>query len=234
MPRLLVLVVLCLVLGCGEERAAPSPSPSPPAARRDADEAMRRGLVEPVTRAVRRSCVRAARRADRVAVRCPDVLPAGEYEVPQSYGRGRCQWLLNLEPRRRGSRAPSGIFHVLIGGTCERWKELTATPGRSWPGARPAGDQLRLIGPAEQGLKAPTTLRRVRIGGRPALVLRAAPYPGGGIHGDHLALVFNVGREGHLVSGHAGRGGPTPAGEPVVQALLEVAGSMSRATPVSP
>jgi hypothetical protein len=233
-PRtLLVLAVSCLVVGCGDE------TPQPPAAERRAAEPppARRGqaapsaLVRPVTPAVPRFCARAARRADRVAVRCPAVLPAGGYELPRAFGHGRCQWLANLEPRRRRGRGPAGIFHVLVGGTCGGWADLAAAPGTRWPRTRPAGDRLRLIGPADGGLEPPTVLRRVTVAGRPALLLRAAPYPAGGIHGDHLVLVFDVEGDGHLVSGHAGHDGPTPATPATVQALVEVAASMQAAPP---
>ena len=181
------------------------------------------------TASVPRFCARAARRADRVAVRCPTVLPNGGFDVPRNYGSGRCQWLGNLEPKSLEGRRSRAIFHVLIGGRCGPW-DLRTGAGRRWPRTLPSADVLRLIGPREQGLESLRALRRIRIGKRPALLVRAAPYPAGGIHGDHVGVLFEAGSDGYLVTGHASPG-YAPTSAPVVDALAAVATSMAVAPP---
>lgn len=88
-------------------------------------------------------------------------------------------------------------------------------------------------GPVSRGAR-PTVLRRLTVAGRPGLLIRAAPHPGGGIHGGHLGVVFDAGADGYLVTGHlltASPDGPTPATPAVVDALIAVATSMARARP---
>lgn len=156
-------------------------------------------------------CANAAASAS-VAVLCPTRLPLGGFESPRNYGDAPCSYLINLEPRGMLERA-GAVFHLLFGGTCEPW-DLQTNNGR-WPAvltAVPAGADLRLIGTARLtpahteadrkrlGLRV---LRRTRIGSAPALVLRNPPYPVGGIHGDHISIVWNTGGAGYAVSGHA-------------------------------
>lgn len=219
-------IVGWLLVGCGggdSTRSSGGMGAEEPVARAAA--------VRAITPAVARFCERAARRASGAVVRCPAVLPAngGGFEVPRSYGNGRCQWLANLEPR--GAQRREAVFHVLFGGSCAAW-DLAVGPGSTWPKERPAADVLRLVAPREQGLERPRVLRRLVIAGGPALLVRVAPYPAGGIHGGHLGVVFNVGGDGYLVTGHAAAAtpdGPTPATPAVVDALVAVATSMARA-----
>lgn len=49
---------------------------------------------------------------------------------------------------------------------------------------------------------APRVLRRVNIGGHRGLLLRQAAYPNGGVHGGHIAAIWNQGANGHVLSLH--------------------------------
>lgn len=51
-------------------------------------------------------------------------------------------------------------------------------------------------------IPAARILQRARVRGHAALVLAAPPFPQGGIHGDHVIVVWNERGRGHLVSLH--------------------------------
>lgn len=71
---------------------------------------------------------------------------------------------------------------------------------------------------------------RVVVDGRRALVLEAAPYPQGGIHGGHVIVVWNASGHGHVVSVHYD-------GAPLadrIQAALAVADSETPSPVVRP
>jgi hypothetical protein len=74
-------------------------------------------------------------------------------------------------------------------------------PGRPGLGGRP----VRL-----------SVLRRIRVGGRPGLLLRAGPYPAGGLHGGHVVALWNDGGRGYVVSLHFEDGGH-PGSRPAMQ-----------------
>ncbi|HEX2161459.1 MAG TPA: hypothetical protein VHF88_06525 [Thermoleophilaceae bacterium] len=42
-----------------------------------------------------------------------------------------------------------------------------------------------------------------RVHGRRAAIMKAPPYPKGGIHGDHAIVMWNEGGHGYLVSAHS-------------------------------
>ena len=163
-----------------------------------------------------------------VAVLCPARLPLGGFESPRNYGDAPCTYLLNLEPRGMLKR-PGAVFHLLFGGTCRPWN--LRTQDDRWPAvpsAAPADDDLRLIGntsltpgqtEADRKRVGLRVLRRARIGSEPALVLRNAPYPVGGIHGGHISIVWNVGGAGYAVTGHAVAPPGRPDGDPGPRAL---------------
>ena len=163
-----------------------------------------------------------------VAVLCPARLPLGGFESPRNYGDAPCAYLINLEPRGMLKR-PGAVFHLLFGGTCRPW-DLRTQDGR-WPAvtsaARP-GDDLRLIGntslmpgqtAADRERVGLRVLRRARIASEPALVLRNAPYPIGGIHGGHISIVWNADGAGYAVTGHAVASPERPDGDPGPRAL---------------
>lgn len=71
-----------------------------------------------------------------------------------------------------------------------------------------------------------TVLRRVAVRSHPALLLRAASHPGGGVHGGHVAVVWNQRRHGYVFSIHAAHTGRiTPQDEAVA---LDGAEAMAR------
>ena len=65
-----------------------------------------------------------------------------------------------------------------------------------------------------------------RVHGTPATVLREPPYPTGGIHGDHVLVLWNERGHGYLVSVHGER-----LSRP---ALVSVALAMARSARRSP
>lgn len=171
-----------------------------------------------------------AQEADSVAVTvlCPARLPLGGFESPRNYGDAPCTYLINLEPRGMLKRA-GAIFHLLFGGTCRPW-DLRTQDGR-WPAVPPAAraaDDLRLIGntslvpgqtEADRERVRLRVLRLARIGSAPALVLRNAPHPVGGIHSGHISIVWNVDGAGYAVTGHAVASPEPPDGDPGQRAL---------------
>ena len=53
-------------------------------------------------------------------------------------------------------------------------------------------------------VELPTRLiRTTRVHGQTAGVMKAPPYPKGGIHGDHTVVMWNEGGHGYLVSTHS-------------------------------
>lgn len=105
-----------------------------------------------------------------------------------------------------GSRSP--VFHVLLGG-----QEQPFPAGFADGGKRLRVTTRRVTTPIHQGGKPTGRLfvverptRRVgttRIHGQPAGILRAPPYPQGGIHGGHSIVTWNESGHGYLVSTHS-------------------------------
>ena len=96
--------------------------------------------------------------------------------------------------------------------------------GQAWPvrGERPPDPELKLSGGS--------LIRRAAVGSADAIVVRAAPYPAGGVHGGHLVLLWNAGGRGQLVSLHF-----TDAERPTryperarIEAAIRIAGSGTR------
>jgi hypothetical protein len=143
-----------------------------------------------------------------VPVLCPARLPAERWTVAtRTLRRGRCVYLLDLNARsfREGT-----TFHALAGGRCRPWP-LKARRGR-WPAARRLADDLGLIGakplrPGQPGTTVPEpvrprVLRRIHVGGQAGLLLQVAPYPDGGVHGGHVAAIWNRDGSGYALSLH--------------------------------
>ena len=109
-----------------------------------------------------------------------------------------------------GTRSP--VFHVLLGGQRMPFpsgfegggKQLRVTTRRVVTPhyAGPRGGRVVGHGVTER----PT--RRVaatRVHGLPAAIMKAPPYPQGGIHGDHSLVMWNENGHGYLVSAHSER-----------------------------
>ena len=162
-----------------------------------------RPAVVPPT--VERHCASIAR-TRQVGVLCPRTLPAGRWIVNhESLRVGRCQYLVDLETRPAGASDP---FHVLAGGRCGRFP-LAVRRGR-WPADVHLPRDLGLIGakpltpggsPDVQHVRL-RVLRRARVAGHAALLLLAAPYPDGGVHGGHTVVVWNQHGDGYTLTMH--------------------------------
>ena len=106
------------------------------------------------------------------------------------------------------SRAP--VFHVLFGGQRKPFPARFEGSGRLLRlttrrkvvpvYASPRGG--RVLG--HDVVELPTRLiRTTRVHGQTAGVMKAPPYPKGGIHGDHTVVMWNEGGHGYLVSTHS-------------------------------
>ena len=183
--------------------------------------------------------------APRTAVRCPAWLPAPARRdgAPAFHVGNRdidgsaCGYLTELHLRSAPPGAtPSGgryPFHVWFGGRCEPFP-IDADAGR-WPPVPDRTSYLGLVGvaPATAGgrpggrLVRPRVVAVTSVRGHTALVLAVAPFPRGGLHGGHYAIVWNEGGAGYALSFH-GIGGdrgldPTPR---EVRLLTRAAASM--------
>ncbi len=107
-----------------------------------------------------------------------------------------------------GLRSP--VFHVLLGGQQRRFppgfegggKLLRVTTRREAVPVYASAKGGRVVG--TEVVSLPT--RRVgttSVRGLRAAILRAPPYPHGGIHGGHTLVMWNEGRHGYLVSTHS-------------------------------
>jgi hypothetical protein len=167
-----------------------------------------------------------------VPVLCPQRLPAGRWVVNHRTLRiGRCQYLLDLETRPSGSDDP---FHILAGGRCGRWP--LETRSRRWPARVPLEPDLGLVGtkPLKPGQSAKDqqyvrlrVVRRARVAGHAGLVLTAAPYPNGGVHGGHTVAVWNEEGNGYTLTMHFHPGDHRSADEKAAL-VLQVADTMAR------
>lgn len=107
--------------------------------------------------------------------------------------------LLDVSNGFCGRRRCQGIFHADIG------QQSSPFP--------PVSKHLRFPArthtiPVQGGgrfvqSRAPRRLTTTTIHGARAAVYQAAPYPQGGLHGGHIAILWNAGGHGHIVSLHA-------------------------------
>jgi N-acetylneuraminic acid mutarotase len=183
--------------------------------------------------------------APRTAVRCPGWLPAparrdgatafhvGNRDIDGS----ACGYLTELHLRSAPPGAPPSAgrhpFHVWFGGRCEPFP-IDADDGH-WPPVPDRTSYLGLVGVAPETPGGPSRERLVRprvvavtsVRGHTALVLAVEPFPRGGLHGGHYAIVWNEGGDGYAISFH-GVGGdrgldPTPR---EIRILTRAAASM--------
>ncbi len=168
-------------------------------------------------------------------VLCPTRLPEGRWLVNHRTLRGgRCAYLLDLDTRPLGQSIP---FHALAGGRCGPWP-LTTRGGR-WPTRAPVSSDLGLIGakplrPGQPSTTAPTpvpprVLRRIDVDGHRGLVLQEAAYPNGGVHGGHLAVIWNQDGNGYVLSLHFTESPRAPTSS-WQQIVIGTADAMSRAS----
>jgi hypothetical protein len=229
----MAVIVVGTAAGCGGgDSGAAKTSPARTAAPPTPTEQLPR-----VPRLVVQRCAALAPRRD-IPVLCPTRLPKARWFVRyQTLADGRLEYLTDLETKPQGSGDP---FHVLVGGRRGRFSLKTTTDGE-WPVDAPVPSptccattprDLDLIG-ARQG-KQPDTWepvrlklrRRTTVARHAALLLMAAGYPDGGIHGGHLAVVWNQGDDGYVLSMHfAEHNKRAPSEQEAV--LLQAAAGMS-------
>jgi len=196
--RLAATATVALLAGCGDEsERASRGSPLPAAPDGIAD-----------------GCREAA---DVVAfpVACPTEWPAAKRPAKVrlrlfgSYGSSGSDDAYLLEAQTGfGSRSP--VFHVLFGGQRKPFppgfegggRQLRVTTRRVVTPyyASPRGGRVLGTSVVERPARRVAT---TRIHGQPAAILKAPPYPQGGIHGDHAIVMWNENGHGYLVSTHS-------------------------------
>jgi hypothetical protein len=187
-------------------------------------------LLQPLPAAAVARCQALAPRRD-VPVLCPTALTPGPWFMRyQTLRRGRAEYLCNLETKPFGTGV---AFHALAGGRTGRF-DLRTTPRHTWPVDVHLHRDLGLVGakglkpgqrPEDEVRVRLRLLRRTTVRHHPALLLRVAGYPNGGVHGGHLAVVWNQGSSGYVLSLHF-----TPRVLPEAEreaAVLAAAGRMS-------
>jgi len=105
-----------------------------------------------------------------------------------------------------GSRSP--VFHVLLGGQEKPFpasfegggKQLRLTTRRITTPVHKDGEPTGRIFVVERPTRSVGT---TQIHGRPAAIMKAPPYPQGGIHGGHSIVMWNENGHGYLVSTHS-------------------------------
>ncbi|HYN91785.1 MAG TPA: hypothetical protein VER75_07675 [Thermoleophilaceae bacterium] len=168
-----------------------------------------------------------------VPLLCPVWLPSRGWHGRLLTGT-RCEYLVDFNANHAGGL---GAFHALAGGRCGEFSLQTRRGG--WPAKLRRTRDLRLVGtkPLKPGQKKfelvrLRVLRRVRIAGHRGLLLKAVPYPSGGVHGGHIAAVWSQDGAGYAVSLHFE---PRPSAAPTQKraAVLQAAEAMSGFTPPS-
>ena len=225
--RLALAAAIVGIAGCGGHAA----SPTTPASG-NATQPAATATLQPVPADIATAC-RALAHSRTVPVLCPTRLPRGRWTVNHATLRnGRCAYLLDLNTRPFGENIP---FHALAGGRCGPWP-LTTRAGR-WPASATLANDLGLIGakPLRPGQPSATTptpvpprvLRRVEIAGHRGLLLQEATYPNGGVHGGHIAAIWNQGVDGYVLSLHFTEQ-PHAATPGWQQTVIDTAEAMSR------
>lgn len=200
MPRAapIGLIIASVLGGCGANHADRVPSRTG-----RATGAAVRTFVTPPT--VERHCAAIAE-TRRVGVLCPRRLPAGHWIVEHETLRlGPCEYLVDLNRRPALGSDP---FHVLAGGRCggfslavkhAQWPvDVRLTPDLGLVGSKP----LTPAGSTNAQHVRLRALRRIMVGAHAGLLLAAAPYPDGGVHGGHTIVVWNQGGNGYTLTMH--------------------------------
>lgn len=233
----LLVASASLLASCGHDTASPKGggATATPASGGSADGTGRTAArADPIRlRRLPRATVARCRslQAERtIPVLCPVELPGAGWKVRyRSLVQAKDRYLCDLRRRPRGR---DRIDHVLAGGV--RGELSFATRDGRWPADPSSRDPLLLVGThVVEGTRRerPVPLEVVgpaEVGGEPALVLRAAGFPDGGVHGGHLVVIWNQARIGRVLSIHFH--GDDASREAVRKdALLEAADAMSRA-----
>jgi hypothetical protein len=174
-----------------------------------------RSLSPPELTAVCRDLVNTS----RARILCPRWLPSPlarngglsaidvQRSVPQT-----CGYFIEALAKGHAAADAQSPFHFIIGGRCKRFS-LAVAGDRRWPVRPNKQEYLALVGerslrPGETSapLQLPVVIGRETIGGRPGLLCRITPYPDGGLHGGHYALIWNEGNDGYVISFHYRRG----------------------------
>jgi hypothetical protein len=208
-----VLAALCLCACSGsDEDASPTASPTrsgePTTAPTTSTEAPTTTTASPTApvelvpmpRDARRTC----RSSPRVRPICPRLVPEAPYEQqPEVYvaellraGR-RFPEAFNLSwgaenPTRPERNRPPRLSHVVV---------VAGAAGRTLQGVEARG------------------LRRADWGDRRGTLLLAAPYPRGGLHGDHLVFRWREGEREYAVSLHTWK--PRPETVETLEAIVD-------------
>jgi hypothetical protein len=168
--------------------------------------AERAAALPPVPAGVTDGC-REATAVAMFPVLCPTGWPdaARPSRVRLNLMGGETAYLLEAQT---GFGPHSPVFHVLFGGQTRPFRAGFEGDGRSL-----RITTRRVTTPVHKGgvstgkifvVSSPT--RRVgmtRVHGRPAAIMKAPPYPTGGIHGDHAIVMWNERGHGYLVSTHS-------------------------------
>ena len=175
-----------------------------------------------------------------VEVRCPTWLPApatrdgaAAFHVSnRDFDGSGCGYLTELHSRRVDDFSMHP-YHVWFGGRCRPFS-LREADGR-WPARPNRHDFLAVVLPApgtpgmrtRPALVRPRVLSVTSVRGRRALLLAVDPFPRGGLHGGHYAIVWNEGGGGYAMSLHYPRGDRRrPPSVRQVRALTRAAASM--------
>jgi len=192
------VVAVVLAAGDGDRSSAPASGVSA------IDRAIRDGVLTRTPKALLSTCRSATAEAD-MAARCPAAIPLPD----NGWGRGRaldsspCEYLIDVQEGHDARGIPTRIWHVIFGGRCEPF-DLAVSDGR-WPTRGFIERDLRLVGVRPGNDRRPArarVLKRFRIAGRPALLLRYPAQPLTTVHSGHLAIVWNEASAGYVVSGH--------------------------------
>lgn len=169
-----------------------------PAQRPPAEAQPLAAPLSPIPDPLVKRCERlGSRKAFRVL--CPRSLPVapGKQARPgnHAFERDRDPGSYFIEYQTGFSADPGDLVgHVLVGGQARRFR-LEGPPYG-------ASDTLGIADRRRFGQRPPRIVARSRVNGRRGVVLAAAPYPAGGIHGGHVLVMWNEAGAGYLVSVH--------------------------------
>jgi hypothetical protein len=155
------------------------------------------------------SACRELAQTSRTTILCPTWLPTTvdvQRSIPQA-----CSYF--IEALAKGYTGQEALpFHFIVAGRCRPFS-LAVRPDGRWPVRPNKRDYLSLVGErslrpgaSSAPLELPLVIGQETVDGKPALLCRIAPYPNGGLHGGHYALIWNDGGDGYVVSMHYGRG----------------------------
>jgi hypothetical protein len=192
-PRHVCLLSIAVVGACssGTERQLEPPP--------------KRGVDGVALVATPREALRACRRSALLQPACPARVPkapfdpaseiyqAGVFPGPNGTRTFHVSWGGEY-PRPQRNRPPALVHVVLVGGR----------PGGPFDGIdRPRARRAELRdGLLLRRRKRPLALGRPLWNGRQGSLVLAAPYPGGGINGNHLVFRWREGRRGYALSLH--------------------------------